>query len=77
LSFFFAPAFGADMNTLSPAEKAEGWQLLFDGQSLTGWRASDAPGTFSVKDGAIVVHGRARTCTTSARSRTTTSGTSS
>ena len=57
LTFFFASAFGADMNTLSPAEKAEGWQLLFDGQSLTGWRASDAPGSFSVKDGAIVVHG--------------------
>lgn len=51
---------GATMNspnTLSPAEQAAGWQLLFDGRSLDGWRASDAPGTFSVKDGAIVVHG--------------------
>lgn len=50
---------GAPMspNTLSPAEQAAGWQLLFDGRSLDGWRASDAPGTFSVKDGAIVVHG--------------------
>lgn len=45
------------MNVLSPAEKAEGWQLLFDGKSLEGWRASDAPGSFSVKDGAIVVRG--------------------
>jgi len=45
------------MNALSPAEKAQGWQLLFDGQSLAGWRASDAPGTFSAKDGVIVVHG--------------------
>ena len=54
-----ALAFGADMahNTLSPEEKAAGWQLLFDGQSLDGWRASDAPGTFSVRDGMIVVHG--------------------
>ena len=50
-------AFGADMNTLSAAEKAAGWQLLFDGQSLEGWRASDAPGTFSVRDGMIIVHG--------------------
>ena len=56
-------AFGADPmtneapNTLTPAEQAAGWQLLFDGRSLEGWRASDAPGTFSVKDGAIVVRG--------------------
>ena len=50
-------AFGADMNTLSDAEKSAGWQLLFDGKSLDGWRASDAPGTFSVQDGMIVVHG--------------------
>jgi hypothetical protein len=44
-------------NVLSAKEKAEGWQLLFDGKSLDSWRASDAPGTFSVADGQIVVHG--------------------
>ena len=44
-------------NVLSAKEKAEGWQLLFDGKSLDNWRASDAPGTFSVADGQIVVHG--------------------
>ncbi|MET0520228.1 MAG: DUF1080 domain-containing protein [Burkholderiaceae bacterium] len=52
---------GAEMsmppNTLSAAEQANGWQLLFDGKTLDGWRASDAPGTFSVADGEIVVHG--------------------
>ena len=37
--------------------ETESWQPLFDGHSLTGWQASDAPGTFSVADGAIVVHG--------------------
>ena len=26
-------------NTLTPAEQAEGWKLLFDGTSLKGWRA--------------------------------------
>jgi hypothetical protein len=44
-------------NTLSAADRDAGWQLLFDGTSLDGWRASDTPGTFSVGDGAIVVHG--------------------
>jgi hypothetical protein len=53
-----ATAHAADMpNTLTPEETAAGWQLLFDGKSLDGWRASDAPGSFSVKDGAIVVRG--------------------
>lgn len=44
-------------NKLSAREKAEGWELLFDGRSLDGWRASEAPGTFSIKNGEIVVHG--------------------
>ena len=51
-------AWAADApNTLSAAEKAEGWQLLFDGQSIADWKASDLPGTFSVSDGQIVVKG--------------------
>ena len=33
------------------------WQSLFDGKTLDGWRASEAPGSFDVRDGAIVVHG--------------------
>ena len=57
LPFLPALALGAEMNTLSDADKAAGWQLLFDGRSLDGWRASDAPGTFSVRDGMIVLHG--------------------
>ncbi len=33
------------------------WVSLFDGKTLDGWRASEHPGTFSVEDGKIVVHG--------------------
>ncbi|MET0718178.1 MAG: DUF1080 domain-containing protein [Pseudoxanthomonas sp.] len=33
------------------------WQSLFDGRTLAGWRASEAPGSFDVRDGAIVVRG--------------------
>jgi len=33
------PARAADLNTLTAAEKAAGWQLLFDGSTTHGWRA--------------------------------------
>jgi len=35
----------------------DGWTSLFDGKSLEGWKASEAPGTFSVQEGKIVVNG--------------------
>ena len=40
----FNPLFGAEdaeakQNQLTAAEKAEGWRLLFDGQTTTGWRS--------------------------------------
>ncbi|MCH9022374.1 MAG: ThuA domain-containing protein, partial [Planctomycetes bacterium] len=34
-----------------------GWISLFDGKSLSGWRASENKDTFSVRDGMIVVAG--------------------
>lgn len=39
------------------APAKEKWIKLFDGKTLGGWKASEKPGTFSVKDGMIVVHG--------------------
>src|SRR6202041_129960 len=53
LSLFLAAGttFAAD----SPSD--DGWINLFDGKTLDGWKASDEPGTFSVEDGKIVVHG--------------------
>src|SRR5690606_29845379 len=50
-----APA-GAQ-NALTPAEAAAGWQLLFDGNTLDGWRVGENPDSFSVHDGSIVVKG--------------------
>ena len=48
----------AGHNTLSAADKSAGWQLLFDGKSLNGWKASENQGTFSVQDGELVVFGK-------------------
>ncbi|MFT4033437.1 MAG: DUF1080 domain-containing protein [Siphonobacter sp.] len=44
--------FCADSN--APQEK---WTSLFDGKTLNGWKVGENAGTFSVKDGAIVVAG--------------------
>src|SRR3954468_1907294 len=35
----------------------DGWISLFDGKTLSGWRASENPGTFTVDSGMIIVHG--------------------
>ncbi|WP_237144876.1 3-keto-disaccharide hydrolase [Pontibacter pamirensis] len=43
--------------TKNPATTQDGWISLFDGETLTGWKASENPGTFKVEDGVIVVHG--------------------
>ncbi|OHB75412.1 MAG: glycosyl hydrolase [Planctomycetes bacterium RBG_16_55_9] len=39
------------------APKGCQWQSLFDGKTLDGWKASENEGTFTVRDGMIVVHG--------------------
>ena len=43
-------------NTLTPQESKQGWKLLFDGKSLSGWRLYNKKGTgnWSVQDGTIV-----------------------
>lgn len=49
------PAQASD-NTLTAAERAQGWRLLFDGQTLTGWRGfrkETAPDGWRVVDAAI------------------------
>lgn len=47
-------------NSLTPQQTAEGWQLLFDGETLTGWKRfnRDTIGPlWSVQDGAILCDG--------------------
>ena len=38
-----APLFGQAINTLTAQERAQGWQLLFDGRTLAGWHVSAPP----------------------------------
>ena len=44
-------------NQLTPKEKSEGWQLLFDGKSFSGWRVYGKPGAtiagWEVVDGTL------------------------
>ncbi|MDE3157373.1 MAG: DUF1080 domain-containing protein [Acidobacteriota bacterium] len=39
-----------------------GFVPLFNGKDMTGWKASEHPDTFSVKEGAIVAHGPRSHC---------------
>ncbi|WP_395261983.1 DUF1080 domain-containing protein [Halalkalibaculum sp. DA3122] len=43
--------------TQAVAQSDNGWISLFDGHTLDGWKASENPETFSVKEGRIVVDG--------------------
>jgi hypothetical protein len=42
--------------SLSTAGFAEGWQELFNGKDLTGWKANTHPDSFSVVDGLLKAH---------------------
>jgi len=50
---------GTPPNTLSREEKGEGWQLLFDGRTLSGWRCEDRDSLpskgWKIADGALMV----------------------
>jgi len=39
------------------AQGGDGWISLFNGQNLDGWKASENQGTFTAKDGELIVHG--------------------
>ena len=45
------------ITNISYSQSSNDWISLFNGQSLDGWKASEHPGTFSVKDGKIITDG--------------------
>ena len=55
-----AVAQGAAPNTLSDAEKADGWKLLFDGRTTAGWRGfgRETVVGWEVSDGALIALGQ-------------------
>jgi len=53
------------LNTLTPKEIAEGWILLFDGETTFGWKVE---GDAKVKDGELILGGEKETTATSTSS---------
>ena len=62
LSSFVYGAEPQAKNTLTDAEKAEGFILMFDGQSLDGWKMNESPESIQVKDGNLVTKGKRGHC---------------
>ena len=57
LSVISLPAFATD-NQLTAQEKADGWQLLFNGKDMSGWRTFKQPAVhekWQIEDGAITL----------------------
>ena len=46
-------------NVLTQQESQDGWQLLFDGQTLNGWKNYNAPGIsgWTVENGCLAANG--------------------
>lgn len=55
MSVFINPALAGDSNSLSDQEEKKGFELLFNGEDLTGWHHS---GNWKVEEGAIAREGK-------------------
>jgi len=44
-------------SSLLLAADDDGWRTIFDGKSMTGWKASENKDSWKVEDGALVCHG--------------------
>jgi len=40
----------------------KGWTSLFNGKDFTGWKVSENPGSFTIKDGALIANGPRAHC---------------
>lgn len=59
ISSSFALVQADEVNQLSDTEIADGWHLLFDGNSTAGWKGykrDDAPGSWEVVDGSLFMN---------------------
>jgi Domain of Unknown Function (DUF1080) len=59
LTAAFLSSYAEKQNGISVQEKQDGWKLLFDGQSLAGWKNYNEPGIskWSVEDGCLAASG--------------------
>ena len=58
LTFLITLAALAFFGARAAEKSADGWQSLFDGKTLTGWKSNDEkPNVFSVENGALKVKG--------------------
>lgn len=58
-TIFCARSAAAELNTLTPQEKADGWKLLWDGKTTTGWRSPEGDRfpekSWKIHDGVLTV----------------------